>query len=281
MEKQLKKISEQQKESWNKFSPGWEKWDELFMSFLKPMGNEMIGQLQLKEHDVVLDIAAGTGEPGLSIAQKLSNGSVIITDLSENMLEIAIRNAKRRGIINIKTYACDVSKLPFADNSFDAISCRLGFMFFPDMILAAKEMLRVLKPGGRISASVWNIPAKNFWITAMMGPISKYLNLPPAPEGAPGIFRCSKEGLMEDLFIQAGFKNITLKEIEQQLDCKTTDVYWNIMTEVAAPVVEGLGKADTWMAEKIKTEVFQVVNQKYPQGNILMDSSALLIYGEK
>jgi ubiquinone/menaquinone biosynthesis C-methylase UbiE len=281
MLQQLEEIREQQKESWNKFSPGWEKWDNIFMSFLEPMGDEMIRQLHLKEKDLVLDVAAGTGEPGLTIASKLKTGQVMITDLSENMLEIAKKNAVKRNITNIHTYACDASELPFADNTFDAISCRLGFMFFPDMLLAAKEMLRVLKPGGRISASVWNVPAKNFWVTAIMGTITRNLNLPPLPQDAPGVFRCAKEGLMEDLLSKAGFKNISVKEIEEKLNCGTTEVYWELMTELAAPVVEALSKAGDPMKEKIKTEVFRAVNQKYREGYLLMESSALIINAEK
>ena len=162
MEQQLEEIREQQKAAWNKFSPGWKKWDDLAMDFLKPVGDEIIRLINPKGADIVLDIAAGTGEPGLTIATMLKGGKVIITDLSEDMLEIARENAMNRGIQNIETRACDVCELPFADNTFDAISCRFGFMFFPDMLLAAKEMVRVLKPGGRIATSVWNVPEKNF-----------------------------------------------------------------------------------------------------------------------
>ena len=162
MEQQLEEIREQQKAAWNKFSPGWKKWDDLAMDFLKPVGDEIIRLINPKGADIVLDIAAGTGEPGLTIATMLKGGKVIITDLSEDMLEIARENAMNRGIKNIETHACDVCELPFADNTFDAISCRFGFMFFPDMLLAAKEMVRVLKPGGRIATSVWNVPEKNF-----------------------------------------------------------------------------------------------------------------------
>jgi len=281
MEQQLEEIREQQKATWNKFSPGWKKWDDLTMDFLKPMGDEIIQQLHLNETDVVLDVAAGTGEPGLTIASKLKSGKVIITDLSEDMLAIARENAIKRGIKNIETRACDVCELPFADNTFDAISCRMGFMFFPDMLLAAKEMLRVLKPGGRIAISVWNVPEKNFWVTAIMGTINKNMELPAPPPGAPGMFRCAKDGFISDLFLQAGFKNVSQKEITGKLNSKTTDAYWNMMTEVAAPVVGALSKADDAMKEKIKTEVYQAVNQKYSDGNVFIDSSALVIWGEK
>jgi len=281
MEQQLEEIREQQKAAWNKFSPGWKKWDDLTMDFLKPMGDEIIRLINPKGADVVLDIAAGTGEPGLTIATMLEGGKVIISDLSEDMLEIARENATKRGIKNIETRACDVCELPFADNTFDAISCRFGFMFFPDMQMAAKEMVRVLKPGGRIATSVWNVPEKNFWVTAIMGTINRNMELPAPPPGSPGMFRCAKDGFISDLLSQAGLKNISQKEIAGKLNSKTTDVYWNMMTEVGAPIVAALSKADDAMKAKIKGEVYQAVNQKYPDGNILIDSSALVIYGEK
>lgn len=281
MEQQLQEIREQQKASWNKFSPGWKKWDDLMMDFLKPKGDEIIRLINPQGADVVLDIAAGTGEPGLTIATMLNGGKVVITDLSEDMLEIARENATKRGIKNIETQACDVCELPFADNTFDAISCRFGFMFFPDMLLAAKEMVRVLKPGGKIATSVWNVPEKNFWVTAIASSINRNMQLPAPPPEAPGMFRCAKSGLIQDLFKQVGLKNTSEMEVAGKLKCGTTDVYWNMMTEVAAPFVAALSKADDTMKEKIKQEVYQLVNQKYPEGNIIIDASALVIYGEK
>jgi len=281
MEKQLEEIREQQKSSWDKFSPGWKKWDKLMMEFLKPVGNEIIRSINPKDTDYVLEIAGGTGEPGLTIASKLKEGKVMITDLSEKMLEIAKEHAKERGINNIETRACDVSELPFSDNTFDAISCRFGFMFFPDMLLATKEMFRVLKPGGRIAVAVWNGPEKNFWVTAVGGTINRNMQLSPPPPEAPGMFRCAKEGLLQGLFQQAGLKNTSEKEVAGKLNCKTADVYWNMMTEVAAPFVAALSQADDALKEKIKSEVYQALMEKYPDGNVIIDSSALVIYGEK
>lgn len=137
MEQQLEQIREQQKESWNKFSSGWKKWDVLTMEFLKPMGDEIIQLIKPKGTDVILDIAAGTGEPGLTIATMLNGGKVIITDLAEDMLKTAREKATKRGIKNIETLACDVSELPFADNTFDAISCRFRTL---NISLAAKSI---------------------------------------------------------------------------------------------------------------------------------------------
>src|SRR5690349_2530543 len=110
MEEQLVEIRDQQKQAWNKFSPGWKKWDQLTMDFLRPMGTEIIASISPSGNDQVLDIAAGTGEPGLTIASMLDGGKVTITDLAEDMLTIARENAKARGITNIETKACDVSE---------------------------------------------------------------------------------------------------------------------------------------------------------------------------
>ena len=281
MGKQLEEIREHQRASWNKFSPSWKKWDDLNMSLLKPMGNEIISIINPQGVDVVLDIAAGTGEPGLTIATMLKGGKVIITDLSEDMLEIARENAMKRDIKNIETRVCDVCALPFADNTFDAISCRLGFMFFPDMLLAAKEMIRVVRPGGKIAVSVWNVLENNFWITAILGVVNRHIELPATVPGTPGMFRCTEDGLISDLFLQAGLKNCQQIETTAKMNFKTADVYWSMMTEVITIVVSALNKVDAEMKENIRKEVFQELNQKFPNGNLLMDSSALIIYGEK
>jgi len=280
MEQQLEEIREHQKQSWNKFSGGWKKWDEMTMDFLRPMGEAIIASLDPSGSKRILDIAAGTGEPGLTIATMLKGGTVVITDLAEDMLAIAKENAARRGISNIETKACDVCDLPFADNSFDAISCRFGFMFFPDMQLAASEMFRVLKKGGKIATSVWNGPEKNFWVTATMGTINRIMELPAPPPGAPGMFRCAKPGLMKEVLEKAGFRNITEKEVPSKLNSGTVQTYWDMMTEIGAPIVAALSKADEPMRQKIKKEVFELVAQKYP-GHVAIDANAIVISAEK
>jgi ubiquinone/menaquinone biosynthesis C-methylase UbiE len=278
---QFEEIREQQKQSWNKFSSGWKKWDDLTMEFLKPMGNEIIGCIKPSGNQSILDVASGTGEPGLTIAAMLDGGTVYLTDLAEDMLVIAKENAETRGVTNIEIKACDICDLPFADISFDAISCRFGFMFFPDMQKAANEMARVLKPGGKIATSVWNIPEKNFWVTATMGTIMKNMDLPQNQSGAPGMFRCSKPGFMKEIFENAGFKNISEKEVITKLKSGTVERYWSMMTEVGAPIVAALSKADDVLREKIRKEVFELVRQHYPGDDIAIHASAIVISAEK
>lgn len=281
MEPELERIREQQRESWNRFSPGWKKWDSLTMDFLRPMGEEMIRVLNLKGDEYVLDVACGTGEPGLTIAERLKRGKVMLTDLSEEMLKIAEEHAAIRGIQNVETQVCDVCALPFRDYTFDAISCRFGFMFFPDMLLAVREMHRVLKPEGKVALAVWDVPEKNFWITAIMGVINKHINLPPPEPGSPGMFRCALEGIMIQMLCDAGFRNVAVGRIAGKLQAQTTGVYWNMMNEIGAPIVAALSQASPELQAVIKAEVIEKVQERYPEGQVGIASSALIVYGEK
>ena len=281
METQQEQVREQQKQLWNKVSPGWKKWDQFIMEFLRPMGDAIIERLELKEDDIVLDVAAGTGEPGLTIAATVKKGKVIGTDLSDEMLQIAEANAVAKGLKNYSTKASDVCELPFEDNTFTKISCRMGFMFFPDMQTAANEMYRVLKPGGRLAIAVWAGPDKNLWYTAMASAMNKYVETPlPAPD-APGMFRCSASGVMADIFAKAGFKGVGEQEIKGKVDFIDADTYWRNRTELSETLVAALAKLDEATKTAIKNEVYATINANSVNGCALLDWGVNIIYAEK
>jgi ubiquinone/menaquinone biosynthesis C-methylase UbiE len=281
METQLTEIREQQKETWNKFSPGWKKWDDFTMNFLKPMGDAIIEELNIKEDDVVLDVACGTGEPGLTIAAMAKNGKVIGTDVADKMLEIAKENADSKQIKNYETKTCDVCELPFEDSSFNKISCRMGFMFFPDMQLASDEMYRVLKTNGKMATSVWAGPDNNVWITTIMGIINKNLQLTPPPAGSPGMFRCAAPGFIKSIMDKSGFKNVNERLITGKVSYESFDHFWQMMNEVAAPVVGALSKADDEMKQKIKNEVQQLSEQYKTDKGLELDYGSWVVSGSK
>ena len=124
-------IREAQRATWARLSGGWEKWDLVIMDQLGPVGAAIIERLDIAEDQQHLDIAAGTGEPGLSIARLSPNGRVVLTDLAPEMLDVAARRADAQGITNVETSVCSADDLPFDDATFDSISVRFGYMFFP------------------------------------------------------------------------------------------------------------------------------------------------------
>jgi ubiquinone/menaquinone biosynthesis C-methylase UbiE len=211
----LEQIRDQQRETWDQFSAGWKKWDAMVLGWIAPFGEAMIRHANLREDSNVLDIAAGTGEPGLTAAERVPRGRVTVTDLAEHMLAVAEEKAAHRGLHDVETRLCDAGALPFADASVDAVLCRFGFMFFPDVDVAARELARVAKPGARIATAVWGEPVKNPWATIIMGTIARHVDIPALPPGSPGLFRCAPSGFMRAAFVKTGLRDI----VEEELTC--------------------------------------------------------------
>jgi len=255
-------IREQQKQTWNKFAPGWKKWDELTMSFLKPAGDAILERARLVPGHRVLDVATGTGEPGLSAAAKVGSGKVTGVDLSEEMAQIARENARSKGLTNFEAKVCDAGILPFDDGIFDAILCRFGVMFFPDPSSNLKEMARVLKPGGRMVLVAWGSPAENTWATTIGQIVNQRLNIPAPPPDAPGLYRFAQEGLLSSLLQSAGLKEVRQEKVQGTFSLESPDLYWDWQTDVAAPVVAALSKADSVTREEIKQEVLRLAREK-------------------
>src|SRR3954463_13174137 len=124
-------IRDVQRATWAGLSAGWEKWDSLIMDQLGPVGAAMIERLDIADDQQHLDIASGTGEPGLSIARRAPRGRVVLTDLVREMLDVAAGRARAQGIANIETRVCSADDLPFDDATFETVSVRFGYMFFP------------------------------------------------------------------------------------------------------------------------------------------------------
>jgi len=237
-------IRDQQQATWDKFSAGWKKWDDLVLGWLAPVGMELLDSARLRRDSHVLDIASGTGEPALSAAARCPQGKVMMTDLAEKMLLVARESAARRSLHNVETRQCDAGALPFPDNTFDAVTARFGFMFFSDVSAAARELARVAKPGARVCTAVWGPPEKNPWATTIMGTIAKHVEMPALPPGSPGLFRCAAAGYMTGIFRDAGLKNGTEKEVGAPVQFEDPEEYFSFMNEIAPPVVAGIAKAD-------------------------------------
>src|SRR6187399_2023790 len=106
-------IRDAQRATWAGLSAGWEKWDSVITEQLGPVGAAMIERLDIAEDQQHLDIASGTGEPGLTIARRSPKGRVATTDLVPEMLDVAARRAQAQEIANVETQVCSADDLPF------------------------------------------------------------------------------------------------------------------------------------------------------------------------
>src|SRR3954447_3834451 len=237
-------IRDVQRATWAGLSAGWEKWDEIIMAQLSPVSLAMIDRLDIADDQQHLDIAAGTGEPGLTIAKLAPSGHVVLTDLAAEMLDIATRRANALGITNFETKVCSADDLPFGDATFDSISVRFGYMFLPDVAQATAEFARVLRPGGRICSSVWVKPEENPWTTIAMQEIAvETVLVPPDPNG-PKMFRCAAPGYVTALYETAGLHDVAEWDVDVELVTQSSDQYWEMISEHVSLAAAALQQVD-------------------------------------
>ena len=196
-------------DQWQAAAPAWYRWSPLLQQWLGPATDKMLEMAGITAGHHVLDVAAGAGEQSVTAARKVGpSGYVLATDLSPEILEFAQKLAKESGINNIETRVMDGEHLTIEDARFDAVISRVGLIYFPDQQKALREMLRVLKPGGKAAAIVYSTPDKNEFFSIPVSIIRRRAKLPPPVPGQPGPFSLGAEGVIEKAFEQAGFQNV-------------------------------------------------------------------------
>lgn len=274
-------IRDTQRATWAGLSGGWEKWDLVIMDQLGPVGAAMIERLDIAEDQQHLDIAAGTGEPGLSVARLSPRGRVVLTDLVPEMLGVAARRAEAQGVTNIETKVCSADDLPFGDAMFDSVSVRFGYMFFPDMAKATAEFVRVLKSGGRVCSSVWVKPEENPWTKILMRAIATEVELsPPDPDG-PTMFRCAAPGHVSAVYQAAGLSDVAEWDVDVELVTGSPAEYWEMMSEHVSLAVDALQQLDEPARERIRAAVIASVRDYDKDGKVRVPGVARCIVGTK
>ncbi|WP_327696456.1 class I SAM-dependent methyltransferase [Streptomyces sp. NBC_00459] len=160
----------------------------------------------------VLDLACGTGFVARAAAAQVGpTGHVAAADFLEAMLRTAARHAPRM-YPDIEFTQAPADKLPYPDDSFDAVLCQQGVQFFPDLTAALTEAARVTRPGGRFTATAWTPPAdRNPYMAAHL----KVLTEEDIPEGKARFdasLSCPADRLTAAL-TTAGFHDITTREV--------------------------------------------------------------------
>jgi ubiquinone/menaquinone biosynthesis C-methylase UbiE len=155
----------------------------------------------------VLDLASGVGEPALSMAAKVgAAGQVTASDLVPEMLAGTERRAKEQGVTNMAFQVTPMEELPFVDDSFDALTCRLGLMYTPSPERALAQARRVLRPGGRAAFLVWGPKADNSQFIIVDRILHDVAGIDPH-EGAFTPTRLGEDGALNQLFEAAGFQD--------------------------------------------------------------------------
>jgi SAM-dependent methyltransferase len=133
-----------------------ENYERYFVPLIFAEYAEMLAEKEERGDGInILETACGTGVVTRSIAKRMDAGSrAVATDFNEPMLEEAMKALGPSDAVDFKQ--ADAMYLPFEDETFDAVVCQFGVMFFPDRRTAYREAARVLKDGGKFHFNVWD-----------------------------------------------------------------------------------------------------------------------------
>jgi SAM-dependent methyltransferase len=243
----IAQFREQLRQEWTSDATiaAWKKWHTRLADFTGGVTRELLETARLRPGMNVIDLASGVGDPVLSEAVAVApDGRVTATDLNPAMLAFIEEQARQRKISNIDFREASAESLPFADASFDALTCRFGIMFFPDLNQSLRECLRVLKPKSRATFVAWGRREQPFF-ACTGGILMKHIELPKPDPDAPNIAMFGEANRMHTALESAGFADVRERVLTVEGRWHgSVDEYWEQFREVAAPfrvILEKLG----------------------------------------
>jgi len=268
---------------WNDNAAAWREYSGTIRTMFAPLTAAIIEEAGIQTGQSVLDIAAGPGEPSLTIAELVGpSGSVTCTDAVAGMVNAAEDDAKHRGLTNITFQQCLADALPFNDNTFDAAVSRLGAMFFPDVPAALREMLRVIKPNGTVCLVVWGRNEQNPFTTIVTKVMSSYVKMPPAEPDAPGAFRFSAPGKLAGLLTEAGAKDVRERELNFRIEARiTVEQFWLMRAGTSGTLREKLATLSDADSERAAKEVKEAVREYFPNDQMNFPAQMFVVSGRK
>ena len=202
------------REQWQVAAEPWYRWGPTLEEWLGEATELMLDMARVGGGSRVLDVAAGAGGQTIAAARRVGEeGSVLATDIAENILTFAERAAAEAGLANVATRVMDGESLAVDEAFFDAVISRVGFIYFPDQQAAFEGMRRALKPGGRLAGIVYSTPEANGFFSIPVSIIRQRAALPPPLPGQPGPFSFGTPGVIEAAYEQAGFSEVEVRRV--------------------------------------------------------------------
>jgi SAM-dependent methyltransferase len=273
----------EQRQGWDSVAAGWRTWWATLEQTAQVLSDRMIELAQISPGQRVLDIATGMGEPAITAARRVGpQGHVTAIDQAPQMLTIAQERAQALGLTNITFREVDAEQLDLPENSFDAVLCRFGLTYLPNLIPALDRIRCRLVSGGRLVATVWSTPPKSIGISLGVMVANQIIQAPPPPPGMPGPFSLADVDALKQKLVEAGFKAIQNETITVDFIFRSAEEFTQHQQDVASPLIAILAKQSPEKQAQIVREITEAA-RKYaaPDGSVRLPAEAICVVGQR
>ena len=277
----FKQFKEAQRKSWDSVAIGWQKWWKTFEKDAQNLSNHLVELAKINSSSKVLDIATGIGEPAITAAKKVGSGDghVLATDISPKMLSIARQRAISLGLQDmIEFKEGDAETISLPASAFDAVLCRWGLMFLPDLRDGLSNIYRSLVNDGHLAAAVWAAPDKVPFLSVAMNTVVKETHKPLPPSGTPGPFKLADQNIVTSALLECGVKDITVERINVIFTFSSAEEYTQFNQAIAAPINAMLADQSPERREEIWKAVTETARSYTDNtGNVKLDNESICI----
>jgi enediyne biosynthesis protein CalE5 len=226
------KMKAQMRDAWDDTAEGWKRWWPTFERAAQTVNDWLVELGGVRAGSRVLDIATGSGEPALTAARIVGpSGRVVAVDMSPGMLEIARERVSAADLRNVELIESDAESLKLDANSFDAVLCRWGLMFMPDLDGVVRALYRALKPGGRFATAVWSVADKVPMCGLARDTIRRITGIVPPPN-APDPTKLADTSILERALAGAGFRDIAFDRRIVTFEFPSADAFADFRSQI-------------------------------------------------
>lgn len=229
----------QQRDQWSDVAAGWRRRWPTFEQGAQPLSDRMLELAHITPGQRVLDVATGIGEPAMTAARRVGpDGSVMAIDQAPQMLAVARKRMRASGIQNVEFVEGDAETVTLPPDSFDAMVCRWGLMFFHDPVATLARLRSSLKPDGWMVAAVWGPPERVPMISLPFTVFTRELGMrqPPSTLGGPNPFALSESATLERVARDAGLVDVRSEPFTVTYEFSSIDELLGHLRDVSASI---------------------------------------------
>ena len=279
----VRRLKDEQKHDWDAAAAGWKKWWPVLEHAAQPISTRLVELARIGAGARVLDVATGSGEPAITAAPLvIPGGHVIAVDQSAGMLAIGQERARALGVSNVEFRESDGEALTIEEDGFDAILCRWGLMFMPDINRALTGFHQRLISGGRIAVSVWSTPEKVPMISIGAEIVRKLANLPPPDPRALEPLRLADTSILQNALSQCGFRNIEIERMPVTFEFESAEDFTQMREDVGSSFRALLARHSPEMRRQILAAVTDAARKFIASdGKVRITNETILFAAQK